>query len=35
MVDSPFNEDPRNVSFFQGSPNFGGETAGRFMENGK
>ena len=22
-VDSPFNEDPKNISFFQGGPNFG------------
>ena len=24
MVDSPFNEDPKNIIFFQGGPNFGG-----------
>ena len=23
VVDSPFNEDPKNIIFFQGSPNFG------------
>ena len=23
MVDSPFNEDPKNIHFFQGSHNFG------------
>ena len=23
MVDSPFNEDPKNIIFFQGRPNFG------------
>ena len=23
IADSPFNEDPKNVSFFQGAPNFG------------
>ena len=22
MVDSPFNEDSKNISFFQGGPNF-------------
>ena len=22
-VDSPFNEDPKNINFFQGGPNFG------------
>ena len=22
-VDSPFNEDPKNIIFFQGGPNFG------------
>ena len=35
IVDSPFNEDPRNVIFFQGGPNFGGGTAGKFRENGQ
>ena len=24
-VDSPFNEDHKNITFFQGGPNFGGE----------
>ena len=33
-VDSPFNEDPKNVNFFQGGPNFGGGTAGKFREIG-
>ena len=33
MVDSPFNEDPKNI-IFQGGPNFGG-TAGKFSENGQ
>ena len=28
-VDSPFNEDPKNIIFFQGGPNFGGGTAGK------
>ena len=26
-VDSPFNEDPKNIIFFQGGPNFEGGTA--------
>ena len=30
VVDSPFNEDPKNVIFFKGGPNFGGGTAGNF-----
>ena len=34
-VDSPFNEDPKNIIFFQGGPNFGGGTAGKFRENGQ
>ena len=29
-VDSPFNEDPRNIIFFQGGPNFDAGTAGNF-----
>ena len=33
MIDSPFNKDSKNTSFFQGSPNFGG-TAGKFREMG-
>ena len=33
MVDSPFNEDPKNI-FFQGGPNFEGGTAGKFREMG-
>ena len=33
-VDSPFNEDPKNIIFFQGGPNYGGETAGKFREMG-
>ena len=28
-VDSPFNKDPKS-NFFQGGPNFGGETIGKF-----
>ena len=32
-VDSPFNEDYK-IFFFQGSPNFGGGTAGKFREIG-
>ena len=34
-VNSPFNEDPKNLTFFQGVSNFGGGTAGKFRENGK
>ena len=35
-VDSPFNEDSKNITFLgQGSPNFGGGTAGKFRENGQ
>ena len=34
-VDSPFNEDPKNIIFFQRGPNFGGGTAGKFKENGQ
>ena len=30
IVDSPFNEDPKNIIFFQGGPNFGGGTTGNF-----
>ena len=32
MVNSPFNEDPKTIIFFQGGPNFGGGTAGKFRE---
>ena len=35
IVESPFNEDPKNINFFQGSPNFGGGTGGKFRENGQ
>ena len=28
------NEDPKNINFFQGGPNFGGGTVGKFRENG-
>ena len=35
-VDSPFNENSKNIIFFgQGSPNFGGGTAGKFREMAK
>ena len=35
-VHSPFNEDSKNISFFcQGGPNFGGEMARKFRENGQ
>ena len=33
-VDSPFNEDPKNLIFFQGGPNFWGGMAGKFREMG-
>ena len=34
-VDSPFNEDSKNIIFLPGKPNFGGGTAGEFRENGQ
>ena len=34
-VDSPSNEDPKNIIFFQRGPNFGGGMAGQFWENGQ
>ena len=34
-VDSPFNEDPKNINFFQGGPNFGEGTDGKFKGNGQ
>ena len=34
-VDSPFNEDPKNIIFSQGGPNFGGGSAEKFGENGQ
>ena len=35
-VDSPFNENSKNIILFgQGSPNFGGGTAGKFREMAK
>ena len=35
-VDSPLNEDSRNIIFFgQGSSNFGGGMAGKFREMAK
>ena len=33
-VDSPFNEDSKNIFFCQGGPNFGGGMARKFRENG-
>ena len=33
MVDSSFNEDSKNIIFFQGGPNFGGGAARKFREN--
>ena len=35
IVDSRFNEDPKNIISFQGDHNFGGVTAGKFRENGQ
>ena len=32
VVDSPFNEDSKNIIFFQGGPNFGGGTARKCRE---
>ena len=34
-VDSPFNEDSKNIFFSQGGPNFGGGMARKFRENGQ
>ena len=34
-VDSFLKEDPKNTNFFQGGPNVGGRTAGKFRENGQ
>ena len=34
-VDSPFNEDSKNVFFGQEGPNFGGGMVGKFSENGQ
>ena len=34
MVDSPFNEDFKNIILFQGGSNFGGGTTGKCRENG-
>ena len=35
IFDSPFNEDPKNIIFFQGGPNFVGGTVEEFTENGQ
>ena len=35
IVDSPFNEDPKNIIFLQKGPNSGGGMAGKFRENGQ
>ena len=32
-ADSPFDEDPKNIYFFQGGPNFGEGMARKFREN--
>ena len=34
-VDDPFNKDSKNINFWSGSPNFGGEKAGKFREMAK
>ena len=34
-VDSPINEDPKTITFFQRGPNFWGGAAGKFRENGQ
>ena len=34
-VDNPYNDDHKNINFFQRGPNFGGGTAGKFRENGQ
>ena len=34
-VDSPFNENSKNIFFCQGGPNFGGGMARKFRENGQ
>ena len=33
-VDGSFNEDPKNIIFFQGGPNVGGGTVGEFKGMG-
>ena len=33
VVDSPFNDDPKNINFFSGGPNFVRGTAIKFREN--
>ena len=35
IVDSPFNDDPKNIFFLQGGPIFEGRTAGKFRGNGQ
>ena len=34
-VDNPFDEDSKDIIFFQGSPNFGEGMARKFRENGQ
>ena len=34
-VDSPFDEDPKNIIFFQGGFKFGEGTVGKCRENGQ
>ena len=35
VVDSPFNEDLKNIIFSQGGPNFEEGMGGKFRENGQ
>ena len=35
ILDSPFDEDPKNIIFFQGGPNVGEATVRKFRENGQ
>ena len=34
-IDSPFNENSKNIIFWPGGSNFGVGTAGKFRENGQ
>ena len=35
VVDIPFNEDPKNIDFFQGGPHFEEGMVKKFTENGQ
>ena len=35
IVDNPFNEEPKNIIFAQGGPNFVGGTVGKCRKNGQ